>query len=97
MSKNADLIPHSADISPEENALYSDVRSLIAEARKRAYIAINTEAIMVNWRVGIRIRTDILKDQRAEYGKQIIAKLALRLTEEFGHGWGKRWKHCVTC
>ena len=39
MGKNADLIPHSADISPEEDALYSDVRSMIAEARKRAYIA----------------------------------------------------------
>ena len=96
MSKKADLIPRSADISPEENALYSDVRNLIAEARKRAYIAINTEAIMVNWRVGTRIRTDILKDQRAEYGKQIIAKLALRLTEEFGHGWGvQTLQHCV--
>ena len=88
MSKKTDLIPRSGDNSPEENSLYSDVRNMIAEARKRAYVAINTEAIMVNWRVGTRIRTDILKNQRAEYGKQIIAKLAFRLTAEFGRGWG---------
>ncbi|MBE6374339.1 MAG: DUF1016 domain-containing protein [Lentisphaerae bacterium] len=69
---------------------------MIAEARKRAYVAINTEAIMVNWRVGTRIRTDILKNQRAEYGKQIIAKLAFRLTAEFGRGWGvQTLQHCV--
>jgi len=96
MSKKTDLIPRSGDNSPEENSLYSDVRNMIAEARKRAYVAINTEAIMVNWRVGTRIRTDILKNQRAEYGKQIIAKLAFRLTEEFGRGWGvQTLQHCV--
>jgi len=96
MSRNADLIPRSGDNSPEEIALYSDVRNMIAEARKRAYVAINTEAIMVNWRVGTRIRTDILKNKRAEYGKQIIAKLAFRLTEEFGRGWGvQTLQHCV--
>ena len=96
MSKKTDLIPRSGDNSLEENSLYSDVRNMIAEARKRAYVAINTEAIMVNWRVGTRIRTDILKNQRAEYGKQIIAKLAFRLTEEFGRGWGvQTLQHCV--
>ena len=96
MSKKADLIPHADGISPEENALFSDVRSMIAEARKRAFVAINTEAVMVNWRVGTRIRKDILKNQRAEYGKQIIAKLAFRLTEEFGRGWGvQTLQHCV--
>ena len=95
MSKKTDLIPRSGDNSPEENSLYSDVRNMIAEARKRAYVAINTEAIMVNWRVGTRIRTDILKNQRAEYGKQIIAKLAFRLTAEFGRGWGvQTLQHC---
>ena len=96
MSKKTDLIPRSGDNSPEENSLYSDVRNMIAEARKRAYVAINTEAIMVNWRIGTRIRTDILKNQRAEYGKQIIAKLAFRLTAEFGRGWGvQTLQHCV--
>jgi len=96
MSKKTDLIPRSGNNSPEENALFSDVRNMIAEARKRAYVAINTEAIMVYWRVGTRIRTDILKNQRAEYGKQIIAKLAFHLTEEFGRGWSiQTLRHCL--
>ena len=51
---------------------------------------------MANWQVGSRIRTDVLKNKRAEYGKQIVAKLASRLTVEFGSGWGtQQLRHCL--
>lgn len=96
MSEKAELIPGSGNISSEENTLYSDIRTMIAEARKRAAVAINAEAVMVYWQVGTRIRTDVLKNQRAEYGKQIIAKLAFRLTKEFGRGWSvQTLRHCL--
>ena len=82
--------------TPEEEILYSDIHDLIANAKKRAAVAVNWEAVMTNWQVGSRIRTDVLKNQRAEYGKQIVAKLAGRLTMEFGHGWGvQQLRHCL--
>ena len=37
---------------------------------------LNTEICMTNWYVGKRIKEDILYNQRAEYGKQVIKKLA---------------------
>ncbi len=89
------LSPANA-FTPEEEILYSDVRDLIANAKKRAAVAVNWEVVMANWQVGSRIRTDVLKNQRAEYGKQIVAKLAGRLTMEFGHGWGmQQLRHCL--
>ena len=48
----------------------------------------NTEICMTNWYVGKRIKEDILYNQRAEYGKQVIKKLATRLTVKYGSGWG---------
>ena len=51
---------------------------------------------MTNWYVGKRIKEDILYNQRAEYGKQVIKKLATRLTVKYGSGWGYgKLKHCV--
>ena len=82
--------------TPDEEILYSDVRELIAGAKKRVAVSVNWEAVMTNWLVGSRICTDVLKNQRAEYGKQVVAKLAGRLTIEFGHGWGmQQLRHCL--
>lgn len=98
MSKKTELIPDLDNISPEENTLYSDIRTMIEEVRKRTAVAINSEIVMVYWQIGTRIRTDVLKNQRAEYGKNIIAKLASRLTKEFGRGWGiQNLRHCLRC
>jgi len=40
--------------------------------------------------VGQRIRKDILKEKRAEYGEQIVATLSQQLTEEFGEGFAEK-------
>ena len=39
---------------------------------------------MMYWRIGERINRDILGNQRAEYGKQIVAQVATQLQEEYG-------------
>ncbi|HWQ34765.1 MAG TPA: DUF1016 N-terminal domain-containing protein [Blastocatellia bacterium] len=45
---------------------------------------------MLYWNVGQRIRQDILKGQRAEYGKEILPTLSAKLVPEFGEGDGVR-------
>ena len=40
-------------------------------------------------RVGKRIRQDVLKEKRAEYGEEIVATLSQQLTEEYGAGWSR--------
>ena len=42
---------------------------------------------MTNWYVGKRIKEDVLYNQRAEYGKQVIKNLSLKLVERYGSGW----------
>jgi predicted nuclease of restriction endonuclease-like (RecB) superfamily len=42
------------------------------------------------WHVGRRVRKDILKEKRAEYGGQIVAALGRQLEKEFGRGFGEK-------
>ncbi len=51
---------------------------------------------MTNWYVGKRIKEDVLLDKRADYGKQIVKKLAANLAKHYGNGWSeKKLRHCL--
>ena len=45
--------------------------------------------VALNWHVGTRVREDILKKKRAEYGQEIVATLSQQLAAEFGSGWSR--------
>ena len=81
---------------PEENSLYTDICKIIDNTRTRVATYLNTEICLTNWHIGKRIKEDILYNQRAEYGKQIIKRLGERLTEKYGSGWSfHKLQHCV--
>jgi len=64
-------------------------KCIIEQAQKSAYLAINEMLIKRNWLLGMRIQNEVLKEQRAEYGEQIIKLLAKELTKRFGVGFTK--------
>ena len=70
-----------------EAAFYGDIRSMIENSRRNVAIAVNVELSMLYWHIGKRINEELLKNQRAEYGKQVLSGLAERLTAEYGKGW----------
>ena len=85
-------------------SLFQDLRSLIIEARQDVARQVNSALVLLYWRVGQRIRKDILKEKRADYGEQIVATLSQQLTEEFGEGWSSynlsrmmRFTECFPC
>ena len=91
---NAVCIP--AKLSTSEKALFNDLRELIDNARRKVAVTVNAETIMMYWSVGMRIRTEILKNKRAAYGEEIVLKVSEFLTSEFGNGWGfQTVRHCV--
>jgi predicted nuclease of restriction endonuclease-like (RecB) superfamily len=77
------------------NGLFEDVRQLIDEAKQRASIAINAELTLLYWHIGKCIQVEILKGERAEYGKQVMQNLSQQLTQFYGRGWGAR--HLWNC
>ena len=70
-------------------SLLSDLRELIVEARADVARTVNSALVLLYWRVGRRIRQDILKEKRADYGEQIVSALGRELTQEFGAGYSR--------
>ena len=62
--------------------LLSDLRTLIAETRQDVARSVNSALIMLYWKVGQRIRQDILKEKRAGYGEEIVHALSAQLQIE---------------
>lgn len=78
-----------ADENARLNALHVDVCALIVAARQRVGLYVNQELTLLYWDVGRQIRTEVLREQRADYGEQIVRMLSRSLVAEFGHGFGR--------
>lgn len=70
--------------------LLNDLRGLINEARQNVARQVNSALVMLYWQVGKRIREDILKEKRAEYGQEIVQTLSAKLIVEFGRGFEEK-------
>lgn len=75
---------------PQADALLSDLRHLIAEAQRSAAAAVNIGLTMLYWRVGKRIRDEVLGQKRADYGEEIVATLSRQLAAEYGRGFEQK-------
>ena len=71
------------------NELMHDACIIIEQAQQSAYRTVNETLIKRNWLLGMRIHHEVLKEQRAEYGEQIIKSLAKSLTERYGTGYSR--------
>ena len=73
-----------------QESLITDLRTLINEARNKVALIVNTEITLLYWHIGKRINEEVLGNQRAEYGKQIVSTLSTQLTKEYGRGFELR-------
>lgn len=85
MSKEVDL--------QESQKLLLSIVTLIDTARKNVAQAVNSELTLLYWNIGKQINEDILKNNRADYGKSIVLELSRELTVMFGTGFSKRNLH----
>lgn len=60
---------------------------LIEQARRKVAITINQEMVLLYWNIGKTIKEEIIKSDRAEYGKQIVQTLSAQLTNKYGKGF----------
>ena len=72
------------------NDILKDMCGIIESSREIAYRAVNTTLVQRNWLIGYRIAEEELQGEgRAEYGAEIIKRLAKELTAEYGKGFTK--------
>lgn len=70
------------------NNYISEIKQILAQARQKAYTAVNSAMVEAYWKVGERI---VLQEQggesRAAYGEQVLKELSIALTTELGRGF----------
>lgn len=76
-----------------EQPLLTDLRELIVSARQQVAQTVNAGLTLHYWQIGDRIRRDILKEKRAEYGAEILQTLSAKLSIEFGRGFSSKSLH----
>ena len=80
-----DIEKNKQIVSPSvSQSLIQDLRQIINQARGHVAATANYAQTMMYWHIGERINREVLGNQRAEYGKQIVATVARQLQEEFG-------------
>ena len=68
--------------------LYANVSEILANARKRAYSAVNFAMVESYWLIGQQIvEHEQHGEARADYGKGLLKELAAKLTIDFGKGF----------
>lgn len=68
-----------------------DIRKIIEQGRRQAYAVVGQAAIATYWQIGRRIVEEEQNgEERAQYGKKLIAMLSHQLTCEYGSGYSRR-------
>ena len=68
--------------------IFKDAQNIIEQTRNYAYQAVNVAMVQRNWLLGKRIADEELQGgDRADYGKEVIKRLADYLTKLYGKGF----------
>ena len=78
------------ELTSDADGLLGELRGLIDAARQQVAQTVNATLTLLYWHVGQRIRREVLQDQRAEYGEQIVSTLSTQLVREYGQSFGLR-------
>lgn len=70
--------------------LLQELRQLIDNARQQVAQTANATITVLYWRLGKRIYQEVLQEQRAEYGEEIVSTLSTQLVQEYGKSFGLR-------
>jgi predicted nuclease of restriction endonuclease-like (RecB) superfamily len=68
-----------------ESILFSNVAQIIEKRKFNIISATNNQIVLMFWEIGNYINSSILRMERAEYGKKIVATLSRQLTEKYGN------------
>jgi DUF1016 N-terminal domain len=82
---------HLPDRQPtEDEQLYQQIKGLIEQAKAEVVAQVNQALVLTYWHIGKLIKATIVTSERAEYGDATVERLAKRLSQEYGNGFGGR-------
>lgn len=82
------MIKHN-EINNSEDLLV-ELSNLIETSQKQVVSNVNSALSLLFWHVGKKVNDNILQNQRAEYGKQIVVTLARQLEDKYGRNFEEK-------
>ena len=96
-AKKQNVLTSSKNSIPSEATLFKRVSSIIDKRRYNAGAYANQEITLMYWEIGGYINSNILKNKRAEYGKNILTVLASKLVKHYGNSFSERNLYRMSC
>jgi len=69
------------ELMNSDRILFDEISALIEQSRSAIHKQASAATILLFWNIGQHINNDILKNKRADYGKQIVSALSTQLKE----------------
>lgn len=70
--------------------LVQEISLLIEESKQQVVRTVNSALTTLFWQVGKRVNDEVLKNDRAQYGKQIIANVSAQLELKYGRNFAEK-------
>jgi len=70
--------------------ILNDIVSLVESTKNQIAIQANSSLTIMFWHIGKRIQSEVLQNERAEYGKQILVTLSRELSNQFGNSFNEK-------
>jgi predicted nuclease of restriction endonuclease-like (RecB) superfamily len=78
------------------DSLFTRIKQIVEDSRSHIAQTINATLTITYWNIGGVIKEDVLNNQRAAYGEEVILNLSKKLTQEYGKGWSSQHlQHCL--
>lgn len=69
------------------DGLIGELRHMIDQTKESVASTVNASLTLLYWQLGFRIRTELLQNERAEYGQKIVATVSRQLMADYGKGF----------
>ena len=73
-----------------EKVLFKELAHVIAQGKQQLVAQVNSVLTITYWHVGKKINDYILKNERAEYGKQVVVIVAAKLESAYGKQFAEK-------
>jgi predicted nuclease of restriction endonuclease-like (RecB) superfamily len=84
------LKTHEAALAPQVENLVGELSSMIDQARSSIATTVNSTLTLLYWQVGAKIHREVLNEERADYGKAIVASVSRQLVLDYGNGFAEK-------
>ncbi|MFT3950331.1 MAG: PDDEXK nuclease domain-containing protein [Agriterribacter sp.] len=70
--------------------MFAELSQLIEQSQRQVASYVNSTLTVLFWHIGKRINNEILQNQRAEYGKQILPTVSEKLESRYGRNFTEK-------